>query len=770
MRNYTANNRRKIVFLFALIALQVSIALAQTSIKLNLDATEAARNILHVRETVPVKAGEFALFYPKWIPGEHSPTGTINDMVNLYITANGKQLAWQRDDVEMFAFHVTVPEGVSEIEIAFDDVSQPGTIATAQFSRVKWNRLILYPRGVMSDDISVTASMKLPADWKYATALPTANESKNAVDFKPVNLTTFIDSPAVVGKYFKRVSLGEVAGAWREIDIFADNREDLEYKQEALAGWKNLAKEEELAFGAHHFGSYKFLLTLSDFGGDEGLEHHESSEDGVGAKALSDPLRFIDLSDLLSHESTHSWNGKYRRPASLTTDDFEKPQYGELLWVYEGLTEYLGNVFPARSKLWTPETFRDVTAEVAANMDNQTGRRWRPLVDTARAVQFTYASPRAWMNERRRVDYYYEGQLIWMEADVLIRQKSNGKLSLDDFFRKFHGVGGITAPMVKTYDFDEVVNTLNSVLPYDWRTFLNDRVYTVQRNAPLGGITNGGWRLVYNETPNVQIQLNESTRGFTDVMYSIGAMIGADGVIMDINPDLAAAKSGLAPGMKITKIGGADYTAENLHKAIAAKSSIEIVAENGASSQTYKLDYTGGERYPHLERDATKADILSEIIKSHFDKEGKLFTVQTSGLPPGFIVSGDPISWLYTPSVERRRSRPSEIVNKFADVTNLILSQSEITTNCPTNSSPCSDAKRTIEISTEAIDPENDVLTYDYKVSAGKIIGMGNKVVWDLSGVKPGTYTITAGADDGCGICGKTQTREIKVVACPECR
>ncbi|MGI8787801.1 MAG: M61 family peptidase, partial [Pyrinomonadaceae bacterium] len=335
MKKHIENNRRKIFFLFAILAVQVSIAFAQTSVKLNLDASEAARNILHVRETMPVKAGDFSLFYPKWIPGEHAPTGTLNDIVNLYITANGKQLAWQRDDVEMFAFHLKIPDGVKEIEIVFDDVSQPGTIATSQFSRVKWNRLILYPRGEKSDDVSVTASMKFPADWKYATALPVAKENGNAVDFKAVNLTTLVDSPAVIGKNFKRVPLGEVAGAAHEIDIFADTTEALEYTPEALQGWKNLVKEEEIAFGAHHFNSYKFLLTLSDFGGSEGLEHHQSSEDGVGLKALSDPLRFIDLGDLLSHESTHSWNGKYRRPASLTTPDFEQPMHGELLWVYE---------------------------------------------------------------------------------------------------------------------------------------------------------------------------------------------------------------------------------------------------------------------------------------------------------------------------------------------------------------------------------------------------------------------------------------------------
>ncbi len=619
MKETNENYQYKIVLIFAIFAFCASAVFAQNQIKLTVDASEAAQNILHVKETMQVNAGQFTLFYPKWIPGEHAPTGTLNDMVNLFITANGKAIEWQRDDVEMFAFHLTVPANVKQIEIAFDDVSQPGTIASARLSRVKWNRLLLYPQGAKSDDVQVSGSLKMPAGWKYATALPIAKETANAVDFKAVNLTTFIDSPAVVGKYFKRVPLSNEGGAMHEIDMFADTPEALEYKPETLEGWKNLVKEANLAFGAHHYNNYKFLVTLSDVGGGEGLEHHESSEDGVGLKGLSDEFELLDLNDLLGHEYAHSWNGKYRRPARLTTADFEQPQHGELLWVYEGLTQYLGRVFPTRSKLWTPEIFRDVIAETAANMDNQTGRRWRPLVDTARAVQFTYGSPSAWRNQRRRVDYYYEGSLVWLEADVLIRQKSKGKLSLDDFFKRFHG-GQNTAPKVVTYDFEEIVRTLNSVVSYDWRAFLNERVYQIRNRAPLGGITNGGWRLVYNDTPNVQMQIDEHSRNFTNLMYSIGVLVDKNGTISDINPDFAAGRAGLAPGMQITKINGEDFSADNLHRAIAdakKSSSIQIVAENGGFSETYKLNYRGGERYPHLEPDAAKPDLLSEIVKSH---------------------------------------------------------------------------------------------------------------------------------------------------------
>src|SRR5580765_6072660 len=464
----------RLLILSVLIQLCALTALGQTSvvIKMDVDATEAARNILHTTIRVPVKPGPFSFFYPKWIPGEHSPTGPINDIVGLRVSANGKAIPWTRDPVEMFAFRCDVPAGVSELQVAFDDASQPGTTMSARLARVKWNRLLVYPRGMNSDAVQVDTSIKLPTGWKFATPLAVQRERRDEIEFKEVSLTELIDSPLIAGANFRKITLSSTP-VLHEMDIVADSPGALEVKPETLQGWQNLVKEANALFGAHHYRSYRFLLTLSDVGGSEGLEHHESSEDGVGEKALSDQGQLIDLGDLLGHEYTHSWNGKYRRPADLTTPDFEQPMHGDLLWVYEGLTEYLGKVLPARSGLWTPENFRESIAAVAAEMDNQTGRNWRPLVDTATAVQFTYSSPRAWMNSRRRVDYYFEGLLLWMEADVIIRRQSQGKLSLDDFCHKFHG-GQDTGPMVRTYTFDEIVNTLNEVVPYDWRGFLNE--------------------------------------------------------------------------------------------------------------------------------------------------------------------------------------------------------------------------------------------------------------------------------------------------------
>ena len=567
--------------------------------------------------SIPVRPGPFSFFYPKWIPGEHSPTGPINDLVGLRLTANGKAVSWTRDPVEMFAFRCDVPAGVSELEVAFDNVSQPGTTMSARLARIKWNRLLVYPRGLNSDAVRVDASIKLPAGWQFATALAVQRERREQVDFKEVSLTELVDSPMITGANFRRLTLASTP-VLHEMNIAADSAAALDVKPATLQGWQNLVKEANALFGAHHYRSYRFLLTLSDVGGSEGLEHHESSEDGVGEKALSDPGQLIDLGDLLGHEYTHSWNGKYRRPADLTTPDFEPPMQGDLLWVYEGLTEYLGKVLPARSGLWTPENFRESIAAVAAEMDHQSGRNWRPLVDTATAVQFTYSSPRAWMNYRRRVDYYFEGLLLWMEADVIIRRQSQGKLSLDDFCQRFHG-GPNTGPVVRTYTFDDIVRALNDVTPYDWRGFLDERVNRINQRAPLGGITNGGWKLVYTGTPNEEVKFNEEQRKFMNLSYSIGLIVSNYGAILDVNPELPAAKAGLAPGMKIVGVNGRAWSSDAIREAIGATRSdaapIDLRVENGSFQENYKVTYRGGERFPHLERDVAKSDVLGEIIK-----------------------------------------------------------------------------------------------------------------------------------------------------------
>ncbi|HET6977117.1 MAG TPA: hypothetical protein VFI24_12390 [Pyrinomonadaceae bacterium] len=593
----------------------VSAVFAQTSMTLTVDATDAARNLVHSKLSIPVKPGPLTLFYPKWIPGEHSPTGPINNMVGLKLSVAGKPIPWRRDDVEMFAFHCEIPQGATFLDVSFDDAAQPETTSSAKLARIKWNRLLVYTQGMSSDVITVKTSLKLPAGWRFASALPVTSESNGVLQFKEVSLTQLVDSPAIIGANFRKFPLTSM----NEVDAVADTTSALEMKPETLTGLKKIDQEAFALFGARHYRSYKFLVTLSDHGGSEGLEHHESSEDGVGEKAFSDELELLDFAELIGHEYVHSWNGKYRRPAGLATPDFEQPMRGDLLWVYEGLTQYIGKVLPARSGLWSAEDFREAMAAVAAEMDNQSGREWRPLVDTAVAVQFTYPSDRAWMNSRRRVDYYDEGSLIWLEADVLIRTRSNGKLSLDDFCRRFHG-GQDTPPALKPYTFDDVVSALNEVMPYDWRAFLNERVNAINLHAPVAGITNGGWKLVYTDKPNTEIRIGDHARKSIDLSFSLGMMLKEDGTVMDVNPNLAAFKAGIAPGMKIVAVNGRAWSSDVLHDAIVSAKTgtapIELVVENGSFGETHKLNYHGGERYPHLERDNTKPDLIGEVVKS----------------------------------------------------------------------------------------------------------------------------------------------------------
>ena len=609
--------RLSLYFYALLFALSFVASTSGQTISLHVDATEASRNILRSTLKIPVKPGPLTLFFPKWIPGEHTPTGPINDVVGLKLSAGGKSIPWRRDDVEMFAFHCQIPDGVIELDVSFDDVSQPETTMSAKLARIKWNRVLMYPEGVNSDSIHVRTSLTVPSGWKYATALPVLSERQSEIDFKEVSLTELVDSPAIIGAHFRKFPLTS-SGITHEIDAMADTLSALEIKPETSNALNRLVAEASALFGAHHYGSYKFLLTLSDHGGSEGLEHHESSEDGVGEKAFTDELELLDFADLMAHEFTHSWNGKYRRPIGLATPDFEQPMKGELLWVYEGLTQYLGHVLPARSGLWTADDYRESLAQVVADFDLQAGRQWRPLVDTAVAVQLTYPSPRAWMNYRRRVDYYDEGSLIWLDADILIRQRSGEKLSLNDFCRKFHG-GQDTPPMVKPYNFDDIVNTLNEVTPYDWRTFLNERLNLAAPQSTLEAINKGGWHLVYNDKPNTMVRLADHSRKSVDLSYSIGTLLKDDGTVLDVNPNLLAFKAGLAPGMKIDAVNGRAWSTDVFREAMAAAknntTSIQLVIENGSFTQTIQLNYHGGERYPHLERDPSKPDIISEIIK-----------------------------------------------------------------------------------------------------------------------------------------------------------
>jgi predicted metalloprotease with PDZ domain len=631
--------KRAGVVLSLLILMSVSFAQGQApTIKIFVDASEAPRKIFHAQLTIPATPGTLTLYYPKWIPGEHAPDGPVIDLAGLKFVANGQTLKWRRDTLDGFTINVEVPAGVSEVSASLDFLSPPtmesgfseGSSATATLAIISWNQLLLYPKGWRSDDLSYQASIRLPTGWNFGTSLPVievvagqVNGPRQIINFPPVSLTMLVDSPVLAAQYLKVVPLTH-DDAPVEMDIAADSAAALDAPSEVWDDYRNLVKQTYLLFGAHHYRDYHFLFTLSDHVAHFGLEHHESDDSRIGERGLVDyDLRKLD-SGLLPHEYVHSWNGKYRRPADLTTPDFQQPMQDDLLWVYEGLTSYLGDVLTARSGLWDPEEYRDALAGIAARLDHEPGRTWRNLQDTADAAAQLYFAPEGWTSWRRTVDFYDEDVLNWLWVDTIIRQQTHGKKSIDDFCRLFHGAPG-GPPAVKIYDFDDVISTLTEVAPYDWRAFWLDRLSNHGPGAPLTGIENSGWRLVYDQNRSELTRIREDNRREINASYSLGLLVKDDGTIVDSVEGMPAAKAGVGPGMQLIAVNGRGFARENansaqvlrdaLHAAIGSKEPIELLIENAEYFKTYKIDYHGGEKYPHLVRDESKPDMLSSIIK-----------------------------------------------------------------------------------------------------------------------------------------------------------
>ena len=620
-RSVSAGSLLTLVFSFL-----ANVAAAQ-SIQLSVDLTDAPRNIYHSQLTVPVKPGPLTLVYPEWIPGNHRPAGPIANVTGIKMEANKQTLAWQRDPIDMYALHVDVPAGASELKVSLDTITNDGSAgasgpaATTNVLDLNWNQVVLYPQGASSDAVQVEASVTPPRGWKFATALPvfavTKSGTNELIGFKPVSLTTLIDSPLIAGDHYRRIELTKPGESpMHVIDLVSESDSSLAMTAADEAAYRKLVAETGALFGARHYLEYHFLLTLSDEAGHHGVEHHQSSDNSVKERTLLEPDLRLTEAGLLPHEFTHSWNGKYRRPAGLATRNYQDPMVGDLLWVYEGLTEYLGEVLTARSGLWTSEQYREALAETAAMLDHRTGRTWRPLEDTARSVQILRLQGPEWQNWRRGLDYYPEGELIWLEVDTTIRQQSHGEKSLNDFCRLFYG-GESGPPKVVPYTFDDVVRALNQVTPYDWAGLLKTRVNSIDPHAPLGGIERGGWRLMYNDQPNLFIRTGEKLRKSVDASYSLGFVVREDGVLSDVIYGSPAYAAGIGPGMKLVAINGRAWSRDVLLDALRtskdSQQPIDLLVENAKFFKTYSIAYHDGIRNPHLER-IEGPDVLGEIL------------------------------------------------------------------------------------------------------------------------------------------------------------
>jgi predicted metalloprotease with PDZ domain len=613
------NRRNHTWTLLALAAsLIASCLVAQEPISLTVDASQTQRKLLHSKLVLPVKPGPMTLYYPKWIPGAHGPDGPIMDLTGLKFEANGQTVPWLRDTLDVFTFHIEVPAGASRLTVSYDTIEPEGYSATDKLFVLEWNEAVLYPAGSPASQLTYQAKLILPDGWKFGTALPVANQSGNEISFKPIALDLLVDSPVIAGQYYRAIDLtppGETIH--HEIDMVADSAAALNMSPEIQKDMTNLVAESGKLFGARHYRDYHFLLTLSDHVAHFGLEHHESNDSRLPERVLLTPDAGVSVGLLLPHEFAHSWNGKFRRPADIATPDFEKPMQDELLWGYEGLTDFVGPLLAARSGLITPAQYHEFLANTAAMLGpGRPGRTWRPLLDTATAVAGFGYGAHGWTNWRRSVDYYDEGDLMWLEVATIIHRETHGQKSIDDFCHLFHG-GANNGPEVKPYTFDDLVQSLNQIVPYDWAAFFHQHLDSTSPDMPQGGLINAGWHVDFSDQP---LKL-PGRHGITGEGYSIGLQLGDDGAVNDSIVGSPAFEAGVSSGMKVVGVNGRVYTHDGLVDAIKASKDtsapITLLVISDDYYRTCTINYHAGQRYPHLVRDDAKPNYLDDLAKPH---------------------------------------------------------------------------------------------------------------------------------------------------------
>jgi predicted metalloprotease with PDZ domain len=596
-------------------------------IRITADLSDAPRKLYHAEVDIPVQPGPVTLTTPKWIPGNHRPTGPVDDITGVVFTANGQTLQWRRDDTNLYEFHVTIPAGVTTLHAHLDCIVT--VRVTQKMAVLEWEKLLLYPANTPVKEIPIQPSVKVPTGWGIGTALTPIDgydpqhPKGGLTSYAATNVEQLEDSPVIAGQYFHEFALAPEVTPKHYIDVVSDQPEDSNLRPSVLVELNNLVRETGAAYNSRHYNVYHFLLTLSDVAGGEGLEHGQSSDNGIGEKGFADDAHQLAESDLLSHEFTHSWNGKYRRPFNLYQDDFEKMQQGSLLWVYEGMTQYLGNVLAARSGLKSQEQYRDILAASAANLDSKPGRDWRSTEDTAIAASILRGGNPAWSNWKRGQDYYQEGELFWLDADTLIRKTTNNKKSLTDFLHIFLAKGGNTGPLIVPYNRDELVADLDQVIKYDWAGFIHAHIDNINPHADLAGIEQGGYKLVYTDKPTKSDRLMSSVGsrrgGGINVWYSIGIRVSPEGIISDVRWGGPADKAQLFPGQKIIAVSGNVFSADALKTAIdQAKGTTEpihLILQADTFVTTANLDYHEGERYPTLVRTDGTPDYLDDITK-----------------------------------------------------------------------------------------------------------------------------------------------------------
>ncbi|HWH17736.1 MAG TPA: peptidase M61 [Allosphingosinicella sp.] len=585
----------------------------------DIDATDTARAIFRVRQTIPVAGpGPVTLLYPEWLPGNHAPRGPIASIAGLRITAGGRQIAWQRDPLDVYAFHVDVPAGVRELNVEFQHLSptesgQGRIVMTPNILNLQWEKMTLYPAGYFVRNIPVQATVAYPQGWQQATSLDVAQQNGNRFTYRPVSYETLVDSPVFAGRHFRTIPLSNDV----DLNIVADRPQDLAATPEQIAAHRRLVEQAEKVFGGQHYDEYEFLLALTSELGGIGLEHLRSSENSRPRGYFTDWNSGSAGRDLLAHEMTHSWNGKYRRPAGLWTPDYRVPMQNSLLWVYEGQTQFWGNILSARSGMMPVEDVKAELARTAAYFDTLPGRSWRPLIDTTYDPIINARRPQPFSSYQRSEDYYSEGMLIWLDVDSIIRERTGGRRSIDNFARAFFGVNpGHEGTL--TYTFEDVVQTLNQIAPYDWAGYLRQRVEQTG-NAPLDWIRRAGYRLTYSETPTPYFASREKARDLVDLTYTLGITLNKEGTITGVAWDSPLFNEGVTTGTQIVAVNGRTYAADDLKGAITAAKGgnepIRLLVKKGANYREIALPYHAGLRYPVLEKIGSGPSGLDALLR-----------------------------------------------------------------------------------------------------------------------------------------------------------
>jgi predicted metalloprotease with PDZ domain len=603
--------------------LDTPLATASNPMTIVLDARKAPVGLAYTHMTIPVAPGSFTVDFPEWLPGDHSPDGPLNDMAELVVRANGKPIAWHRDQVDMYAFHLDVPSGVHSVDVDYTVLlNSDGTMATPNMLVGNWNLYLLYQRNIDNEQYYVRPSIIMPDGWDYASALPGARRSGNRVDFDTVTLETLVDSPTDMGRFVKHVTTWSGDGATAYLDMFADGPEALEVKPELIDAYKRLITELTAFYGGRHWNVYHAELTLSDEVGFEGIEHHQSSDNRAPLDFMTDDKVQNAAGDLVPHEISHSWNGKYRRPLGLQEPNFNDPypELGELLWQYEGMNQYIGDMMSFRSGIREPKDYPEYLAALYARLANEPGRNTTPLADTTIGAPYYFLSARGWYPTIRRTagDHYGEGELIWLDADTIIREQTHGTKSLDDYAKVL--AGGTSAPKVVTYTRADLEDYLNQVTPYDWHGFFQKYIYTISPQPPTDMIERAGYKLVYNDKPNAFYGRRGDTT-FVGSWYDVGANLTSKGIVMDVREGSPAWNAGLAPTMEVVAVNGREFgdkmwTAAIVNAKLTNKP-IDLYIKSGGWYSHLSVAYYDGVKIPHLERIPGTADMLADIMRPH---------------------------------------------------------------------------------------------------------------------------------------------------------